>query len=61
MIVLSYETGKDERSKRLWYLFLKETKIRLEINDVFVKLGKKKLYRLPDDLNVYIEIFVIYV
>ena len=28
-IVLTNETGKDERSKRLWYLFLKEIKIRL--------------------------------
>ena len=54
MIVLRNETGKDERSKRLWYLFLKEIKISLEINNVFVKLGKKKLYRLPDDLNMYI-------
>ena len=54
MIVLRNETGKDERSKRLWYMFLKEIKIRLEINNTFVKMGEKKLYRLPDDLNVYI-------
>ena len=45
MIVLRNETGKDERRKRLSYLFLKESKIRLEINNVFVKHGKKKLYR----------------
>ena len=58
MIDLRNETGKDERSKHLWYLFLKEIKIRLEMNNVFVKLGEKKLNRLPDGLNVYIQIFI---
>ena len=42
IIVLRNETGKDERSKRLWYMFLKEIKIRLEINNTFVKMGKKE-------------------
>ena len=37
--------------------FLKEIKIRLEINNAFVKMGKKKLYRLPNGPErVYLDI-----
>ena len=54
MIVLRNETGKDERSKRLWYLFLKEIKIRLEMNNFLGSNLEKRSHRLPDDLNVYI-------
>ena len=43
MIVLMNETGKDERGKRLWYMFLKEIKIRLELIILFSKWGKKAI------------------
>ena len=54
MIILRNETGKEERNERLWYMFLKELKTRLDTNNAFVKIGKKKLYRLPDALNLYV-------
>ena len=40
MIVLRNKTGKDERSKRLWYMFLKEIKKCLKINNILLKWEK---------------------
>ena len=55
------KTGEDERGKRLWHLILKEPKIRLEIHNVFVKLGKKKLYRVTEWPEcVYLDIIYVW-
>ena len=59
MIVLRNETGKDERSKRLWYMFLKEIKIRLEINNIFVKMGRKKIIQVTWWPELVLDIVIV--
>ena len=54
MIILRNESGKDERKTKLWWIFLKEVKIRLDINVHFVKKGKPNLFNLPKELNIYV-------
>ena len=40
MLILRNEYGKEEREKRLWFTFLKELKLRIDINNALMK--KKK-------------------
>ena len=54
MIILRNESGKDERKTKLWRIFLKKVKIRLDINVHFVKKGKPNLFNLPKELNIYV-------
>ena len=53
MLILRNEYGKEERKKKLWFTFLKELKLRIHINNAFLKKGKKEMYNLPAILEMY--------
>ena len=53
MLILRNKYGKEERKKRLWFTFLKELKLRMHINNVFLKKGKKEMYNLPATFERY--------
>ena len=52
MLILRNEYGKEEREKRLWFTFLKELKLRIDINNALMKKGKKEMYNLPATLEM---------
>ena len=54
MIILRNINGKDKRKKDLWFVFLKEIKIRMNINQELVRRRKRPIYNLPTSLQIYI-------
>ena len=53
LIVQRNLNGVDNRKHKLWYTFCNEISIRLELNQMCVKNGKKTLYNIPKDLNCF--------
>ena len=53
MLVTRNQSGKDERSTKLWFTFLKEVYFRIQINDHLRKENKKELYHLPHIIKTY--------
>ena len=54
MIVIRNQSGKDERSTKLWFTFLNEVHARIQINDYLHKENKKKMYYLPFMIKTYL-------